>query len=275
MGHAASFSVAASGTAPLTYQWLKNGSSISGATAASYTTPAATSAENGSTFQVEINNLAGHLTSAAATLTVSSHPTVTVNWSDVHQQIDGFGASSASTGDGITNSQADLFWSTTSGRWAVSSARTNRKQRHVSRSGHDAKGEDRGVKIWGSPWSPPASMKSNGSTTNGGSLLASDYQAYANYLSSYVLGLKNSYGISLYALSIQNEPDYTATWQSCIWTGQQFHDFLREQFVADVYEEWGNHEDHHAGGVGMEIRPCDGDAERSGNRGRGEHHRRA
>ena len=88
------------------------------------------------------------------------------------------------------------------------------------------KAQDRGVKIWGTPWSPAASMKSNGNTNNGGSLLASDYQAYANYLSSYVLGLKNSYGISLYALSIQNEPDYTATWSSCIWTGQQFHDFL-------------------------------------------------
>ena len=70
------------------------------------------------------------------------------------------------------------------------------------------KAQDRGVRIWGTPWSPPASMKSNGNTNNGGSLLAGDYQAYANYLSSYVLGLKNSYGINLYAVSIQNEPDY-------------------------------------------------------------------
>ena len=216
----------AGGTAPLTYQWLKNGSSISGATAASYTTPAATSVENGSTYQVEINNSQGHLTSAAATLTVSSHPTVTVNWSDVHQQIDGFGASSASTGDGITNSQADLFWSTTNGvglsllRVQIESNGTYPDLATMQ------KAQDRGVRIWGTPWSPPASMKSNGNTNNGGSLLASDYQAYANYLSSYVLGLKNSYGINLYALSIQNEPDYTATWESCIWTGQQFHDFL-------------------------------------------------
>ena len=153
-------------------------------------------------------------------------PTVTVNWSDVHQQIDGFGASSASTGDGITNSQADLFWSTTNGvglsllRVQIESNGTYPDLATMQ------KAQDRGVSIWGTPWSPPASMKSNGNTNNGGSLLASDYQAYANYLSSYVLGLKNSYGINLYALSIQNEPDYTATWQSCIWTGQQFHDFL-------------------------------------------------
>ena len=225
-GQTAFFSVVAGGTAPLTYQWLKNGSSISGATAASYTTPAVTSVENGSTFKVEINNSQGHLTSAAATLIVSSHPTVTVNWSDVHQQIDGFGASSASTGDGITNSQADLFWSTTNGvglsllRVQIESNGTYPDLATMQ------KAQDRGVRIWGTPWSPPASMKSNGNTNNGGSLLAGDYQAYANYLSSYVLGLKNSYGINLYAVSIQNEPDYTASWQSCIWTGQQFHDFL-------------------------------------------------
>jgi O-glycosyl hydrolase len=231
VGQAATFSVVAGGTAPLTYQWLKNGSSISGATAPSYTTPAATSAENGSTYQVQINNSAGHLASATATLTVASHPTVTINWSDVHQQIDGFGASSAATGDGITSTQADLFWSTTSGvglsllRVQIESNGTYPDLATMQ------KAQDRGVKIWGTPWSPPASMKSNGSTTNGGSLLASDYQAYANYLSSYVLGLKNSYGINLYALSIQNEPDYTATWDSCIWTGQQFHDFLRNNLL--------------------------------------------
>jgi O-glycosyl hydrolase len=231
VGQAATFSVVAGGTAPLTYQWLKNGSSISGATAPSYTTPAATSAENGSTYQVQINNSAGHLASATATLAVASHPTVTINWSDVHQQIDGFGASSAATGDGITNTQADLFWSTTSGvglsllRVQIESNGTYPDLATMQ------KAQDRGVKIWGTPWSPPASMKSNGSTTNGGSLLASDYQAYANYLSSYVLGLKNSYGINLYALSIQNEPDYTATWDSCIWTGQQFHDFLRNNLL--------------------------------------------
>ena len=166
--------------------------------------------------------------SSLVSITVNNggRPTVTVNWSDVHQQIDGFGASSASTGDGITNSQADLFWSTTAGV-GLSLLRVQIENNGTYPDlATMQKAEDRGVRIWGSPWSPPASMKSNGNTNNGGSLLASDYQAYANYLSSYVLGLKNSYGINLYALSIQNEPDYTATWQSCIWTGQQFHDFL-------------------------------------------------
>ena len=175
----------------------------------------------------------GTALSSVVSITVNNAagPTVTVNWSDVHQQIDGFGAASVSTGDGITDSQADLFWSTTAGvglsllRVQIQTDGTYPDLATMQ------KAQDRGVRIWGTPWSPPASMKSNGSTNNGGSLLAADYQAYADYLSSYVLGLKNSYGISLYALSIQNEPDYSASWQSCIWTGQQFHDFLRNNLL--------------------------------------------
>src|ERR1700727_2067135 len=44
----ATFTVAATGTAPLSYQWQKGGTIISGATAATYTTPATTAADNGS-----------------------------------------------------------------------------------------------------------------------------------------------------------------------------------------------------------------------------------
>lgn len=68
------FSVTASGTAPLGYQWAKNGAAISGATAASYTTPATSSTDNGSQFVVTVSNSAGSATSAAATLTVTSTP---------------------------------------------------------------------------------------------------------------------------------------------------------------------------------------------------------
>jgi len=73
-GQTATFSVTASGTAPLTYQWAKNGAAISGATAASYTTPATTSADNGSQFVVTVSNSAGSVKSTAATLTVTSTP---------------------------------------------------------------------------------------------------------------------------------------------------------------------------------------------------------
>ncbi len=73
-GQTATFSVAATGTQPLTYQWQKNGAAISGATASSYTTPATTTANSGSTFAVVVTNSAGSVTSAAATLTVNPAP---------------------------------------------------------------------------------------------------------------------------------------------------------------------------------------------------------
>ena len=69
-GQTASFSVTATGTAPLSYQWNKNGAAISGATSSSYTTPATTSSDNGALFTVVVSNSAGSITSSAATLTV-------------------------------------------------------------------------------------------------------------------------------------------------------------------------------------------------------------
>ena len=71
-GQTASFSVVATGTAPLNYQWNKNGAAISGATSSSYTTPATTSSDNGAQFTMKVSNSAGSATSSAATLTVNT-----------------------------------------------------------------------------------------------------------------------------------------------------------------------------------------------------------
>jgi hypothetical protein len=71
-GQAATFSVTASGTAPLGYQWLKNGIAISSATLSTYTTPAETTSDNGAQFTVAVSNAWGSATSNAATLTVNA-----------------------------------------------------------------------------------------------------------------------------------------------------------------------------------------------------------
>ena len=71
-GQTASFSVIATGTAPLSYQWRKNGAAISGATSSSYTTPATTASDNDSQFSVVVSNSTGSVTSNVAILTVNT-----------------------------------------------------------------------------------------------------------------------------------------------------------------------------------------------------------
>ena len=73
-GQTATFSVVASGTAPLSYQWQKNGTAITGATSSSYTTPAETTSDSGAQFTVVVSNSAGGATSGAAILTVNAAP---------------------------------------------------------------------------------------------------------------------------------------------------------------------------------------------------------
>jgi hypothetical protein len=76
-GETAKFSVTATGTTPLSYQWRKNGANITGATSSSYTTPATIAADNGSLFSVVVSNSVGSVTSNNATLTVKTPPTIT------------------------------------------------------------------------------------------------------------------------------------------------------------------------------------------------------
>jgi hypothetical protein len=77
-GQPASFSVTATGSAPLSYQWQRNGANISGATNSTYTLPSATTGDNGARFRVIVSNQAGSVTSNEAVLTVgSATPTTT------------------------------------------------------------------------------------------------------------------------------------------------------------------------------------------------------
>lgn len=71
LGSPASFSVTATGSAPLSYQWRKNGSNITGATASTYSIANTTAASAG-TYSVVVSNSAGSVTSNNATLTISA-----------------------------------------------------------------------------------------------------------------------------------------------------------------------------------------------------------
>lgn len=77
-GATAQFAVTAGGTAPLTYQWSKAGTAISGATTSAYTTPATALADSGTTYTVTVTNSVGTITSSPATLTVRPNPVITL-----------------------------------------------------------------------------------------------------------------------------------------------------------------------------------------------------
>ena len=79
-GQPAAFTAAVFGAEPLSYQWQRNGIDIPGATAATYTLPAAAASDDGATLRVVVTNALGTATSPEATLNVvvSAPPVVTI-----------------------------------------------------------------------------------------------------------------------------------------------------------------------------------------------------
>ena len=173
--------------------------------------------------------------------------TAVIEWNELHQVIDGFGASAANFLEPLPPEMADFFFAT-SGlglsllRIQVVPSTGDCKSQfvpyaeqclEVHAGATILKGElaiarqaaERGVIVWGTPWSPPATMKSNGSYTNGGRLLPAFYPAWASSLADFVKLLKSN-GVPIYALSVQNEPDLATNYGSSMFSAQEMHDFV-------------------------------------------------
>jgi glucuronoarabinoxylan endo-1,4-beta-xylanase len=84
-----------------------------------------------------------------------------------------------------------------------------------------------GGKVWAAPWSPPANMKDNNNVNNGGHLTTSDYDSWASVLAAFPAYYKQQSGVDLYAVSAQNEPDFTASYQSCLYDKTQMNNFIK------------------------------------------------
>ena len=95
-----------------------------------------------------------------------------------------------------------------------------------------------GLKIFASPWSMPAAWKTYNTTASRYTdetgavkpvyLAEQYYTEYAQYLDKFVTFLKAN-GVDLYAISLQNEPDYQVDYAGCIWTPAQLAKFIKEQ----------------------------------------------
>lgn len=83
------------------------------------------------------------------------------------------------------------------------------------------------LQLLASVWSPPAWMKTNGSMSHGGSLLPECQSTWARYLHRYLTEMARQ-GFPIDYLSVQNEPEATQTWESCLYTSRQEADFIAE-----------------------------------------------
>ncbi len=81
--------------------------------------------------------------------------------------------------------------------------------------------------LFASPWSPPAWMKTNGTMNRGGQLKPEYRAVWADYYCKYIEGARAA-GIPVWGISVQNEPLAVQTWDSCIFTGEEERDFVRD-----------------------------------------------
>lgn len=114
-GQNASFSVVATGTSPLTYQWQRDGVAIEGATAATYTL-ATTLLDSGAVFRAVVSNCAGSATSNDATLTVaSSAPVLTITPQPANTSVVAGTTASFTVGGTCSSGTLGIQWQRNSG----------------------------------------------------------------------------------------------------------------------------------------------------------------
>jgi len=260
----------------LTYQWYSSttastsgGTPIDGATGASYT-PTIT-AQGTNYYYVAITNtrteasgrpISSLNSSIAAIRVVSANATITVNTTKA-QYVRGYGGMAPFWGNApqddprdyetMFNPDTGLGLNMLRVMVPVSSS-TDMKETMRMALNNELSGEkDRThyfeiVKIvnkyngyvLASPWSPPAQWKTNGSINGAGAggkanLIKSYWGDYADYLKDYCKIMYDN-GAPIYALSIQNEPNFEADYDGCEWLGAEMRDFFIQngRFTAGI-----------------------------------------
>lgn len=211
-------------------------------------TPAAALASN-TTYTATITTTAASASGAALSAqytwsftTVAAGTPTAVNFGSTYQTIRGFGGSTAWLGQ-LTAEQATALFSPSGGLGlsilrvridpagsAANNWVTSNWEQELNNA-LEARMANPNAIVFATPWTAPASMKTDASVLYnscggegegycGGSLNTTDYAAYAAYLEDFVSYFDSS-GAPLYAISMQNEPDESTTYESCVWTGAQ------------------------------------------------------
>lgn len=96
------------------------------------------------------------------------------------------------------------------------------------------------IKLLASPWSPPAWMKSNGQMNQGGHLLPQYRQAWAKCYVRFIQEYAAE-GVPIWAVSVQNEPAATQSWDSCIYSAEEERDFVRDYLGPELAQAGLSH----------------------------------
>jgi glucosylceramidase len=91
------------------------------------------------------------------------------------------------------------------------------------------------IKILGSPWSAPAWMKTN-NNVRGGALKKECYDVYARYLIKYIQTIKKQ-GVTIDAISVQNEPLNSKNTPSMQWLWSEEADFIKNNLGPALVKE--------------------------------------
>ena len=164
-----------------------------------------------------------------------------VDPSTSYQTIDGFGgADTWAPGGPLSDDAAKLFFDLDAGI-GLSLLRVGIEVNGTPMGGDAVYSDIKlaatyGVRVWGAPWSPPASDKDNANAVDGGDLCAAAgmgactgdaYDAWATILAQFATTVQAQTGVTLYGVSAQNEPDFVAQYySSCTYSGDQMVSFL-------------------------------------------------
>jgi glucuronoarabinoxylan endo-1,4-beta-xylanase len=158
---------------------------------------------------------------------------VTILAAENNQVIQGFGCATVfappNTSE-LTNEEFDRLFGSGNGQAGLNFLRIRVASDDAWRAvelNHAKSAIQRGAKVFATPWSPPARMKTNNSIIGtGGKLIADSAAAYAKYLNDFAVYMASN-GVPLYAVSAQNEPDWEPGYEGCAWTATEMRDFLK------------------------------------------------
>ncbi len=185
---------------------------------------------------------------------------ISVNPSKTYQVVDGFGEADVWQNSSSTAMQT-LLWDPVNGiglnLLRVGIDGTSGSPNIMGSAGYAdgtacVKFNGNACKVWAAPWSPPSSMKDNNNVNNGGHLNSASYAAWAKVLAGFPAFYKSHGGVDLYAVSAQNEPDFTASYQSCLFNSSQMVAWIKVlgpalaalsppvKVLAAEPDNWGN-----------------------------------